>query len=410
MAVITLPPDFIEQTRLIFGDTLWADFLQAMEEESPVSIRLNPLKAKDWTVIEGEEVPWCRGGYYLKERPAFTFDPLLHAGAYYVQEASSMFLDEVLKQHSSLITLHSSFPKVLDLCAAPGGKSTLLRAAIPVDSWLVSNEPNPKRAQILSENMQKWGSPHTIVTNNYPRDFKKLKVKFDLILVDAPCSGEGMFRKDEVAIHEWSLQNVEHCSRLQREIVCDAWECLQPGGLFIYSTCTFNTHENEENVRWMMEELGAEILPVETKPEWKITGSLLKGFHEPVYRFIPKRTKGEGLFMAVFRKPSSKDYPAGKELKLSDLKALKILPPQREGLGEGAHVELSYSQALQYLRREALTLPSEVPTGMVTVTYQGMPLGTAKNLGTRANNLYPKEWRIKSTYIPGQVSVIKQKS
>jgi 16S rRNA C967 or C1407 C5-methylase (RsmB/RsmF family) len=410
VAVITLPPDFIEQTRLIFGDTLWADFLQAMEEESPVSIRLNPLKAKDWTVIEGEEVPWCRGGYYLKERPAFTFDPLLHAGAYYVQEASSMFLDEVLKQHSSLITHHSSLPKVLDLCAAPGGKSTLLRAAIPVDSWLVSNEPNPKRAQILSENMQKWGSPHTIVTNNYPRDFKKLKVKFDLILVDAPCSGEGMFRKDEVAIHEWSLQNVAHCSRLQREIVCDAWECLQPGGLFIYSTCTFNTHENEENVRWMMEELGAEILPVETKPEWKITGSLLKGFHEPVYRFIPKRTKGEGLFMAVFRKPSSKDYPAGKELKLSDLKALKILPPQREGLGEGAHVELSYSQALQYLRREALTLPSEVPTGMVTMTYQGMPLGTAKNLGTRANNLYPKEWRIKSTYIPGQVSVIKQKS
>ena len=153
MAVITLPPDFIEQTRLIFGDTLWADFLQAMEEESPVSIRLNPLKAKDWTVIEGEEVPWCRGGYYLKERPAFTFDPLLHAGAYYVQEASSMFLDEVLKQHSSLITHHSSLPKVLDLCAAPGGKSTLLRAAIPVDSWLVSNEPNPKRAQILSENM-----------------------------------------------------------------------------------------------------------------------------------------------------------------------------------------------------------------------------------------------------------------
>ena len=395
---MVLPPDFISQTKPVFGDSLWADFLHAMEEEPPVSIRLNPLKTEGWELIEGEAVPWCRGGYYLKQRPQFTFDPLLHAGAYYVQEASSMFLDEVLRQH-----LDSRVSCALDLCAAPGGKSTVLRAALPTDCILVSNEPNGKRAQILSENIQKWGAPRSYVTNLYPRDFRKAKLQFDLILVDAPCSGEGMFRKDEGAIHEWSKTNVEKCWRLQREILEDAWQCLCPGGLLIYSTCTFNTQENEENVRWMKEELEAEVLPVDTPSEWNITGSLLKGFTEPVYRFIPGRTRGEGLFMAVLKKGGETETD-GRKLE-KGLQKLKVIYKAQEA-EDYPKAELTYQQALQYLRREALVLPEDTPKGIITVTFRGLPLGQMKNLGNRANNLYPKEWRIKSTHIPAEYETI----
>ena len=394
-----LPPDFISQAKRIFGDSLWADFLHAMEEEPPVSIRLNPLKTKGWEVIQGEAVPWCRDGYYLKRRPQFTFDPLLHAGAYYVQEASSMFLDEVLRQ-----LMGKEVSSALDLCAAPGGKSTVLRAALPDGCILVSNEPNGKRAQILSENIQKWGAPNSYVTNLYPRDFHKAKLHFDLILVDAPCSGEGMFRKDEGAIREWSKANVEKCRRLQREILQDAWPCLRPGGLLIYSTCTLNTQENEENVQWMMEELGAEVLPVAIKKEWHITGSLLEGFTEPVYRFIPGKTRGEGLFMAAIRKKGGdSEVRDGKSEK--GLQKLKVIYESRKE-DVFPHTELTYQQALQYLRREALMLPDDTPKGIVTVTFHGLSLGQVKNLDNRANNLYPKEWRIKSTHIPTEYETI----
>ena len=248
----------------------------------------------------------------ISGRPQFTFDPLFHAGCYYVQEAASMFVTHILRAvanscvpsvasgiaESSLFTLHSSL-NVLDLCAAPGGKSTAMRTVLPEGSILVSNEPNPTRAQILLENITKWGWPDCIVTNNYPRDFRKAKAKFDLILCDVPCSGEGMFRKDPATISEWSLQNVEKCWRLQREIVADAWECLNPGGLLIYSTCTFNIKEDEENVRWILDTYDAEPLTIPTDPSWNITGSLLPGFDAPVYRFIPGITRSEGLFVCV---------------------------------------------------------------------------------------------------------------
>ena len=199
-----------------------------------------------------------------------------------------------------LFTINSNL-SVLDLCAAPGGKSTAAISVLPEGSTLISNEPIPTRAQILLENITKWGRPNCIVTNNYPRDFRRAKAKFDIIICDVPCSGEGMFRKDPNAISEWSLQNVEKCWRLQREIVADAWECLNPGGILIYSTCTFNIKENEENVRWIMETYDAEVLEIPTEPSWNITGSLLEGFDAPVYRFIPGITRGEGLFMAVLQ-------------------------------------------------------------------------------------------------------------
>jgi 16S rRNA C967 or C1407 C5-methylase (RsmB/RsmF family) len=289
-----LPDDFIRQTRDTMGDDRFERFLQALDEESPVSIRVR-VESSEMRV---ERVPWCPYGFYLSTRPAFTFDPLLHAGCYYVQEASSMFLYEVLRQHLPAEPL-----AMLDLCAAPGGKSTLIRSVLSDESLLVSNEPVRPRHQILLENVTKWGGKNHLVTNNLPADFRKAHALFDAILCDVPCSGEGMFRKDAGAVAEWSLRNVERCQQLQREIVGEAWQCLREGGILIYSTCTFNILENEANIRWMQEELGAEVLPVETQPEWGITGSLLKGFDQPVYRFIPGFTRGEGLFMAVVRLP-----------------------------------------------------------------------------------------------------------
>ena len=400
MQNMQLPEDFVRETRQLMGEERFSRFMEAFNEDAPVSIRLNPKK------IRNEEhhsslysIPWCPEGFYLDGRPQFTFDPLFHAGCYYVQEAASMFVTHILKeirnekQHSSL--------SVLDMCAAPGGKSTAIRTVLPEGSTLVSNEPIPTRAQILLENITKWGWPDCIVTNNYPRDFRKAKAKFDIILCDVPCSGEGMFRKDPATISEWSLQNVEKCWRLQREIVADAWECLKPGGILIYSTCTYNIKENEENIRWILDTYEAEALDIPVEPSWNITGSLLPGFDAPVYRFIPGFTRSEGLFICALRKEIKNE-----ELRMKN-SSLKILTPD---LPEGEHpdVPLSYPDALKYLRGEALVLPPDTPKGIVTVTYKGFPLGPMKNIGNRANNLYPKPWRIKTTHLPTEpVEIIK---
>ena len=390
-----LPEDFIRETRLVMGEERLNRFLGAFDEEAPTSIRINPRFSL--AVGERERVAWCEEGFYLEGRPQFTFDPLFHAGCYYVQEASSMFITHVLR------SLLSTVPEpvegllsplnCLDLCAAPGGKSTALRSVLPEGSTLVSNEPIANRAQILLENITKWGWPDCIVTNSYPRDFRKAKARFDVILCDVPCSGEGMFRKDPATISEWSLQNVEKCWRLQREIVADAWECLNPGGLLIYSTCTFNIKENEENIRWILETYDAELLEVPIQPEWHITGSLLEDFHAPVYRFIPGITRGEGLFMAVVRKKGVSSHDKRRQL---PIKPLSVDIPQ------GDPIDLSYPEALKYLRGEALVLPPDSPRGIVTVTYKGFALGPAKNIGNRANNLYPKPWRIKTTHLPSE--------
>ena len=406
-----LPDEFIQTTRPLMGDDRFEQYLDAFRHESPVSIRLNPRHSSLFAPPSSfEAVPWCHNAYYLPTRPNFTMDPLFHAGCYYVQEAASMFLDKVICQYSSLIP-HLS--RALDMCAAPGGKSTLLRSAIPADGVLYSNEPIRNRASILLENVTKWGYENHIVTNNYPKDYRKSKMTFDLILCDVPCSGEGMFRKDEATICEWSPQNVEKCWRLQREIVSDAWSCLSPGGLLIYSTCTFNTKENEENIRWMMEEFDAEVLPVDIRPEWHITGSLLEGFTAPVYRFIPGITRSEGLFMCVLKKRGERGDQRGERReergkrnekrgrKNDDLTILASLSSLLSPLQKSSLLApLNYQQAIAYLRGEALQLPDETPRGIVTVTFHGLPLGQVKNIGTRANNLYPKEWRIKTTHVP----------
>ena len=454
-----LPEVFIQEARQTMGNELFERYIASFEEDIPVSIRMNPKKCHangmKWKVDDEKgviAVPWCQNGYYLSSRPNFTFDPLFHAGLYYVQEASSMFLDHVIRQLFRMSDKQDTkgevrtVTDVLDLCAAPGGKSTLLRSALPDSCLLVSNEPIRNRAQILAENIQKWGYANHVVTNNYPKDYRKAGLLFDMILCDVPCSGEGMFRKDEATIGEWSLQNVEKCWQLQREIVADAWCCLRDGGFLIYSTCTFNTKENEENVRWMMEELGAEVIPVPIEKEWNITGSLLAGFNEPVYRFIPGTTRGEGLFMCVVRKAVDKrgedcgsvngkqwnhDSHAQASLLLSSKKAKQVLnvlsdgqypvPTMKGRIAIPAHAEaiytdldrtkypteeLTYAQAISYLRHEAIVLEPDVPHGFVLVTFMGVPLGFVKNIGNRANNHYPDQWKIKTTHIPQEYETI----
>lgn len=413
---MNLPQEFIQYTANLFGSQRWERFEQSFVQETAVSVRFNPWKAKGEVLFpQAEPVPWCEGAFWLKERPLFTRDPRFHAGVYYVQEAGSLFLDHVLRHW---VTGPVS---ALDLCAAPGGKSTLMRAALPAGSVLISNEIDRRRANILLENILKQGHPGVLVTHNAPKDFAKTNLLFDVILTDVPCSGEGLFRRDPAAISEWSAQNVYFCAERQRQILRDIWPCLKDGGLLIYSTCTFNTHENEENVRWIAEELGADLLAVPVRPEWQITESLLAGWKQPVYRFIPGTTRSEGLFMAVLRKKGENrvfaTLPASLRTQVKKYPLLHLLydgQPAFEAKGreqipsiaqalslttEGTsfpRAELSLDAALRYLHREALVLPAGTPRGFVLVTYQGYPLGFVKNLGDRANNLYPKPWAIRS--------------
>lgn len=394
-----LPIDFTDMARRTMGEERFDCYLKAFETDAPVSIRLNPEKAKELTA-DGERVPWCRNAYYLPQRPNFTYDPLLHAGCYYVQEAGSMFLDTVMQQW-----VPDAPVVMIDFCAAPGGKSLLARTALAAGSVMFSNEPMRNRANILAENVEKWGYADHFVTNNFPRDYRRAKMIADVVLCDVPCSGEGMFRKDEATIREWSMQNVEKCARLQREIVADAWSCLADGGLFIYSTCTFNTHEDEENIQWMLDELGAEVLPVKVDAAWNITGSLLDGFSQPVYRFIPGISKGEGLFLCVLRKGGAwQQGHSLKSLRKSQQNLNIIYCPKAQP--DMVKVEVNYQQAMAYLRHEAITLGADVPRGMVGICFEGHLIGLAKNIGNRANNLYPKEWKIRTTYIPNEYETI----
>lgn len=457
---MNLPQAFIAQTEALLGAEQTRQLVEALQTEPPVSIRLNRQKPAALALEGTTQVPWCADGLYLPQRPSFTFDPLFHAGCYYVQEASSMFLEQVMRRYVKQPVC------MLDLCAAPGGKSTHALSLLPKGSLLITNEIVPQRAQVLAENITKWGSVDVVVTGNDPSAFTSLENLFDVILTDVPCSGEGMFRKDETAVSEWSPENVALCWQRQRRILSDVWPSLKPGGLLIYSTCTFNAQEDEENVAWIASELGAEVLPVEVPKEWGITGSLMQD-NMPVYRFLPHRTKGEGFFMAVLRKqkedfksfsprPSKKkEKQKGNPLPKNALKQAScwIDSSEYEVLADGdtifafpreytallgalrgslrilkagvkvaevkghdlipAHemilsliynkeafpsVELTEEQAIAYLRREALTI-SDAHRGYVVVTNRHVPLGLVKNLGSRANNLYPTEWRIRSSYL-----------
>ncbi len=471
---MNLPQAFIERTRQLLGENIYPQFEEALNSEQPVSIRPNVTKII--CPVAGKPISWASStGIYLDKRPTFTFDPLFHAGCYYVQEASSMFVERVLHAYVDQPVV------MLDLCAAPGGKSTLCRSALPEGSLLVANEMMRNRSQILAENLIKWGHPDIVVTNNAPADFTELTHMFDVILTDVPCSGEGMFRKDPVAVEEWSVANVDICWQRQRHILTDIWPALKPGGILIYSTCTFNREENEDNVAWIASELGAEVLPVPVDESWGITGNLAGGDF-PVYRFMPHKTKGEGFFLAVLRKragecdetpsrnqktPSRMDkkkkgkdakqpLPVPRETKgwlkesgdfemtvcgtsvlafpkkfadvyawlapqlkvihagitLGEIKGKDFIPHHSLAMSISLctdafpQVEVSYEQAIAYLRKEGLVLDASVPRGYVLLTYQQVPLGFVKNIGNRANNLYPQEWRIRSGYLPEEVVMV----
>lgn len=400
------------------GSELFSRLCEGMDKEPSVSVRVNrskPAEGYIWQDQADGQVPWCRDGFYLRSRPNFTMDPLIHGGAYYVQEASSMFITHVLQQCVDKPSL------VLDLCAAPGGKSTAARSVLPEGSVLVSNETVAKRAQILRENIWKWGHPDVVVTQNSAADFQSTPMQFDVVIADVPCSGEGMMRKEPIARSQWTPNLVKECSQLQQQIVSDIWPCLREGGIMIYSTCTFNTSENEDNIQFIANELGATGIAINIDPEWGITPALKGAL--PAYRFLPGLTRGEGLFMAALRKQSSNEpnvttnvthkTPA-QRLALNRLRVLShgiaadetkgktTLPHHSKALAIDAtdycdynKVELDYPTAISYLARESITLPPSTPRGIVMLTYKHIPIGFAKNIGNRANNLYPQEWRIK---------------
>lgn len=419
-----LPDKFVEMIHELLGSEA-NNFLSAMRKSPEVSVRVNSRKPSECFRDE-ERVPWCETGHYLPERPVFTLDPFLHAGAYYVQDASSMIYGEVVSRLLKIFENEGLPPgtwplSLLDMCAAPGGKTTAMIDRLPDNSIVTANEYVTKRFAILRENLTKWGFP-VHVTNKSSNWFVERGMLFDIVAVDAPCSGEGMMRKDEGAVAQWSQKLVDDCSGLQKDILRNASLLVRPGGFLIYSTCTYNRKENEENLQFAVDQLGMEPLELDFPIEWGIPRAI--GTDLPAWRFMPHKTKGEGLFLCVLRKPGvfiqsnrpivpflNKNLVDRCEGKVSGRKKEKNMkkggnitatnvPGMDEILMAGfdGHgfpmVELTKEQALAYLRRESIILPEGTPSGIVIFTYGGLPLGPAKNIGTRANNLYPKEWRI----------------
>lgn len=301
--MIKLPDQFLESIKNIIPDNEQDCFLSSLESSSPISIRFNPYKLAEQP--EGERVPWSKYGYYLTERPQFTLDPIFHAGTYYVQEASSMFIEHIFRE---CVGEDCTGIKVLDMCAAPGGKTTLLSTLVGLEGIVVANEVIRPRAMSLADNVSKWGLGNVIVTNNDPSHFSDFRDYFDAVLIDAPCSGEGMFRKSEEARTEWSPSGVELCAARQRRILSDVWDSVKPGGLVIYSTCTFNRTENEDNIKWLCDEFACEGVEVAVDPSWNIVRTQVENDNGNIncFRFYPHKVKGEGFFAAVLRKGDGK--------------------------------------------------------------------------------------------------------
>ena len=380
--MVKLPENFIKTIYELLGNEA-ESLIKALDLPPVISLRFNKRKpGAEFSDVS--PVPWCKSGVYLKKRPEFIFDPLLHAGAYYVQDASSMIYETLITYllgHFSKVSgsLQPAL-NVLDLCAAPGGKTTAMINALPDGSFITANEYSQKRVGALKENLAKWGYPNVIVTNKDSSFYAGQTESFDIVAVDAPCSGEGMMRKEEAARTQWTPQLVEQCATLQREILLNAVKTVKPGGFLIYSTCTFNHKENEENAEFIADELGMIPFDPQFPSEWGIHKGIETSL--PVYRFMPHITDGEGLFLAVFRKAGEWEPTA-----ISQKSIINPVP-------NFPTVDVDRSTALAYLRGESINLSPDSPKGMVTITYKGLRLGEAKNIGSRANNHYPKPWRI----------------
>ncbi len=446
-----LPAAFAEQMQAQLGAEFPA-FLTALAQPTPVSIRLNPRK-KGYDTTDLVPVPWCADSFYLPERPSFTLDPLFQAGAYYVQEASSMLLGEALRQSVNL----SRPLKVLDLCAAPGGKSTLLASALSPDSLLVCNEVIRSRVSVLRENLDKWGCPNVVVANHDPDEMTNLAGFFDVVLVDAPCSGEGLFRKDPDAVQEWSEASVQLCSSRQKRILSAAANLLDQGGILIYSTCTYNNSENLNNMQYLAGH-GFQNRALTLPDDW---GIVEKSSDDAVgYQCYPHRVRGEGFFISAFRKktftavvkldartfrtiralrtrdtasaskwlqnpadfsfwekpngavmalPKSLEktflfldsalHNKGFGLDMGQFKGQNFIPSHALALSTAVNrnlpaIELSKENALRYFKKENLVFDTPV-SGWLLAQYKGLNLGWVKGVGNRVNNYLPKDWRIR---------------
>jgi len=444
-----LPIAFLERIKNQFSAD-FDRFIQSIDQVPAISLRTNPHKFNK-IPNSVEQIPWCETGIFLEERPSFTLDPIFHSGAYYVQEASSMFMEQAFRQIE-----HGKDRIVLDLCAAPGGKSTHLLSLLDSSDLLVANEVIRSRVSVLNENIRKWGHQNVVVCSNDPADFTPLEGLFDLILVDAPCSGEGLFRRDAAAISHWSVDSTKLCATRQRRILADIWPSLKTGGYLIYSTCTFNPAENEENLKWLAENNEVESIRIPLQESWgaeEIENNGLFG-----YRFLPHKVMGEGFFLTLIRKKDGSDsYSIPKksktrlekmpgnfaeirnwlktenseffaksefliafpEYKIPVLNALSerlriisfglpvaqfkkndLLPEHTFALSVDRNpdifesIELDLRDALLFQRKDEIKIASTVKSWML-VQYQGVPLGFVKNLGNRANNYFPKEWRIR---------------
>lgn len=507
---MTLPAKFVDRVVRDLGEAEGAALCAALDEEPPVSVRLNPAKCagadtaacgalseggmaagtpadagcfpgdpadalpvvQDSAVADGlsapdaanpglpaleiaGRVPWSRDGLYLAARPQFTLDPDFHAGAYYVQEASSQFVGHLLGG------IRTEGARILDLCAAPGGKTTLYASLAGPDGLVVANEIDRRRASVLADNVRKWGTGNVAVTTCEPRLLGDFEAWFDVVAVDAPCSGEGMFRKDAGARAEWSEGNVKQCAARQDAILREAWRALKPGGTLLYSTCTFNRDEDEGALERMLAWAGdeaAESEAVAVEDAWGIVCGRVGVFR--TFRFYPHKARGEGFFAAVARK----SFDAGGRMRTPRTRRTVIAPvdrkrtaelarwvcePERmrfaevadtcyawyaaqtdavrvlsealpviysgvalgqvfkgvlkpdpalaffDGLNRGAvsAAELDEAEALRYLRRQEIAAAG-LAEGMNLVCVRGRALGFAKRIGARVNNLYPNSLRI----------------
>ncbi|HRH59704.1 MAG TPA: RsmF rRNA methyltransferase first C-terminal domain-containing protein [Chitinophagaceae bacterium] len=419
------------------------------------SVRLNPAKKiqlQQSNLAYKSAVPWCLHGMYLQQRPSFTYDPFFHAGCYYVQEAGSMFLWHVLQQ---LFANKERQLKVLDLCAAPGGKSTLL-ASFFTEGLIVANEVIQTRAAVLAENTIKWGAANIVVTNNDPSAFARLENFFDLLVIDAPCSGSGLFRKQPEAIEEWSEENVKLCSQRQQRILSDVYTSLKADGIIIYSTCSYSKEENENILDWLMENFSVENIRLPVNDEWGITETMSDKHGCYGYRFYPYKTESEGFFIAAFRKKDgdencrvmksslvklskadnlliedwvkhsaeefffrhNDDVYAVPALFAADInRIIHALKIKKTGVHTGtvkgkdfipshelamsmllneniSSVQLDKENTLLFLKKLDFQLPPNISNGWQAVRFENIWLGWIKVIGSRVNNYYPAAWRI----------------
>lgn len=447
----TIPPSFIKSVNCCegFDEEL---FINAHQLPAPTSIRLNPFKPTTLPYTLDKPVTWSNHGFYLEERPNFTHDVLFQAGCYYVQEAGSMFIEQAMKQHIDF----SQELIGLDLCASPGGKSTLINSLLNKQSVLVANELAKQRAEVLSQNLSKWGTSNVIVTNNDPAVFSNCENAFDFILVDAPCSGSGLFRKQPDAINEWSLDNVNLCAARQKRILSEVIGSLKSNGVLVYSTCSYSEQENEEIVDWLIQEFDLESLSLKTEANWGIVETQSKTHKGYGYRFYPHKTQSEGFFCAVlknktangnkhYRIPKHKNFSALKPketdvftnwiskqeehvyIKFKDdyllTNALAVdfinkhssLYLKKAGTTIGSvikndiipHQHLAWSidvkkevkrvhcnqdTAILFLKKELQLIESNIGWNLMCFNNQG--IGWIKQLGNRINNYLPNEYRI----------------